>query len=276
MAINWQTTPNGGVQVKSFAVFHGPLDAVAAASVHLSATWNNAGVTFTSWLSNITNIASAADSKLADLQVGGSSKLSINKSGVLRIGNSAPDLATSFQGGLQIANSLAPSTDPAEGLATWADGTSDEWMYRTAAPSEGSTRQNRVHNRAEQVTGSGSDYTLTNATARVDFGTGDVQVDIPTGGTFLIIATVSFVGDAAGAGDELRAKLRNSTDAVDIGPEQRTTMPANNGFTEIILQQLHLNNLGTIQTVQIFAHNQTAARGTVSSTRTHIKFIRLY
>jgi hypothetical protein len=49
----------------------------------LSATWNNAAVTFTGLKFNVTNTASNAASKLFDLQVGGSSIASINRAGTI-------------------------------------------------------------------------------------------------------------------------------------------------------------------------------------------------
>lgn len=49
----------------------------------LSATWNAAGVTFTGLKFNVTDTASAAASLLLDLQVGGSSRASINKNGTI-------------------------------------------------------------------------------------------------------------------------------------------------------------------------------------------------
>lgn len=244
--------------------------------VSSTATWNAGGVAFTSWKLNVTDSASDVASKLLDLQVGGTPKFSFNKAGVLLIGFTAPVKADSFEGGLQLGDSIAPSNDPAAGVALWADGTSDEWMYRSVASGEGSGRSNRVHNRLDQAVGTGTDYTLTGSTARVDFGTTDAQVDIPNGGTYLILATIQFVGDAAGAGDELHAKIRNSTDAVDVGFESTTTMPSNNGFVTMVLERRHVNNLGAAQTLQIFAHNATSARGTITSTKTSIKFIRCY
>lgn len=49
----------------------------------LTQTWNNSGVTFTGYLVNITNTASAAASKLLDLQVGGTSMFAVKKDGEL-------------------------------------------------------------------------------------------------------------------------------------------------------------------------------------------------
>ena len=46
-----------------------------------SVTWNNASVTFTALSTSITDTASAAGSNIADWQVGGSSKFSVNKAG---------------------------------------------------------------------------------------------------------------------------------------------------------------------------------------------------
>ena len=45
-------------------------------------TWNNAGVTFQNFVSNITDSASAAGSTLIDLQVGGSTKFNVRKDGL--------------------------------------------------------------------------------------------------------------------------------------------------------------------------------------------------
>ena len=48
-----------------------------------TATWNAAGVTFTAIKANVTDTASAAASKLIDLQVGGVSKFAVDKTGAI-------------------------------------------------------------------------------------------------------------------------------------------------------------------------------------------------
>jgi len=53
----------------------------SAPVLDLSQTWNNSGVTFTGWKLNVTDTASASASLLMDLQVGGSSKFKVDKSG---------------------------------------------------------------------------------------------------------------------------------------------------------------------------------------------------
>lgn len=49
-------------------------------------TWNNAATVFNGIKLNVTNTASHADSALLDLQIGGSSMLKLNKTGILTVG----------------------------------------------------------------------------------------------------------------------------------------------------------------------------------------------
>jgi hypothetical protein len=73
-------------------------------AVDIGQTWNNSGVTFTGILANVTDTASNAASLLMDLQVGGSSKFSVSKTGSLAIPISqiikfgSTDPASIFQG----------------------------------------------------------------------------------------------------------------------------------------------------------------------------------
>lgn len=53
--------------------------------VNVTQTWNAGGVTFTANKTNVTDTASAAGSLLADWQVGGTSKISITKSGAVQV-----------------------------------------------------------------------------------------------------------------------------------------------------------------------------------------------
>ena len=67
-----------------------------------------------------------------------------------------------------------------------------EWLYRSSASSEGAGQVNRVHNRAAEVVGSGSDYALTGSTAQIDFGGTDAEFNtLPTAGTYLVTAVVT-------------------------------------------------------------------------------------
>lgn len=128
-------------------------------------------------------------------------------------------------------------------------------------------------NRNENVVGSGTAYTLTNATARIDFGTTDAQVALPSAGTYLLIAGINWQADAAGANDELRFKFRNSTDSTDVGTERQITCAANSekGLTTLIEPVV----ITATKTIQIFGHNATSARGTVLSAQTTIQYVQL-
>lgn len=48
-----------------------------------TATWTDVGTTYTHWLANVTDTASASASKLLDLQVGGTSQFNVSKAGAL-------------------------------------------------------------------------------------------------------------------------------------------------------------------------------------------------
>jgi len=177
---------------------------------------------------------------------------------------------TGLMRGIVIGDGVAATANPTTAISMWS--LAGEWQYRTSGASEGAGQTNRVHNRSSTVTGSGTNYTLTNATARIDFGTTDAEIVLPTAGTYLLIATVQFVAGAT-AGDDYRAKFRNSTDATDVGPEQQTTISTAAGKGIIDLQQTV--TITITKTIQLFGFNATAARGTVTSTLTSISYVRL-
>lgn len=77
---------NGSATVKAYSALLGNSAASTAVNAPLingTQTWNAAGVTFTGMLLNITDTASAAASLLWDMQVGGVSKFSVDKTGAL-------------------------------------------------------------------------------------------------------------------------------------------------------------------------------------------------
>jgi len=55
----------------------------SAPLINATQTWNNAGTVFTGILANVTDTASSSSSLLMDLQVGGSSRFSVSKSGTV-------------------------------------------------------------------------------------------------------------------------------------------------------------------------------------------------
>jgi hypothetical protein len=114
----------------------------------LSATWNDAGVTFTGLKFNVTDTASNAASLLLDLQVGGTSKFYIDKSGTIKINENYPTI--DFVYGLRFkasgSSSLPGVSVAADGVnirsdavyrfhsgTNLASGSPDIFLYRDAA-----------------------------------------------------------------------------------------------------------------------------------------------
>ena len=65
--------------------------------LNMAQTWNAGAVTFTGWKLNVTDTASAAASRLLDLQVGGVSKFNVSKAGLLSLaGGSKTAVALNF------------------------------------------------------------------------------------------------------------------------------------------------------------------------------------
>ena len=75
--------------------------------LHVAETWNAAGTTFTAVNVNVTDTASAATSKLLNLQVEGVSKFSVDKSGIIALPQTGGDAAALICGGTAITNAAA-------------------------------------------------------------------------------------------------------------------------------------------------------------------------
>lgn len=86
---NW----NADHAVTNLVLTHGTI-ATDVNTLGATVTWNAAGVTFTGIKLNVTDTASAAGSLLQDWQVGGVSKASIGKDGVLKLGGPVAGAAT--------------------------------------------------------------------------------------------------------------------------------------------------------------------------------------
>lgn len=125
----------------------------------------------------------------------------------------------------------------------------------------------------QKTTGAGTNYSLTGASALVDFGTTDPAVALPGAGTFLILATLQVQADAAGANDDCRFKLRNTTDGADVGFERQVTMPANSALLHVEI--VEIVTVAGAKTIQLWGYNATSARGTVTAAKTEVKTVRL-
>ena len=177
----------------------------------------------------------------------------------------------SLVGGVVFKDGTAASADPTTGSAIWS--VAGALQYRTSGASDGSGVTNHLHNRSAQQAGVGTDYTLTNTLAQVAFGTTNAAVTLPTAGTYLILANVSVI-DGANSGDVYSAKLRNTTDSTDVGVAKKNSGSLAAGRLLLFLAEL-VTTTAANKVVSIFAANETAARGSVESTSTDIRYVRL-
>lgn len=184
-------------------------------------------------------------------------------------GSTAP---TALVRGHVIGDGTAASADPTSAVALWS--ASGALQYRTSGANEGAGQTNHIHNRAAQVIGSGTDYNITASTARVDFGTTDAEVTLPTAGTYLVTAEVCIV-DGAGATDYFLAKFYNSTDAAEVAGSLREVGAAS-ASQKLMIPLAALITVTASKTIQIYIHNGVAARGTVTAAETAIRYVRLY
>ena len=189
------------------------------------------------------------------------------------VGIGTATFPASLTNGITMADGNAPTANPGDPrFSMWCD--DGQFAYRSSVTSEGAGQTNRVHNRTANMVGVGTDYTLTASMAKIDFGTTDNDITLPSAGTYLLIAQVAYIADSAGALDNVQLKLRNSTDSTDVG-----TTRSYAGFATISTL-LQLTETVTVtaasKVIQIHAVNNTSARGVIDSVQTTLHYVRLH
>jgi hypothetical protein len=129
-----------------------------------------------------------------------------------------------------------------------------------------------VVNAGSNVTGSGTNYTLTTSFARIDFGTTDVEISL-TAGTYLLIANVVINGDASGAGDDILVQFFDATGGASFGVNAEQRCSQNSDVFQLTLSTVFAT--ASTKTVQLYAKNATSARGTIVSTQMRLSAVRL-
>lgn len=174
--------------------------------------------------------------------------------------------------GLILVNGASAQADATNGAAIWANG--GNLFYRGGTNSEAVDKTYMLHNRAQEVTGTGTDYNLTTEYVRVDFEGQDPEITLPTAGTYQLNALVEVnMGDTAY--DRVFVKFRNSTDGNDITDSERVTgVIPNDRAGQVILQ--NIITVTASKVIQIYAYNEFAARGYVKASRTTLNYVRLY
>ena len=177
--------------------------------------------------------------------------------------------AASQTAGLQLNNGTAATAAPASGVAVYA--ASDDLLYwRT-----GDSVPGRGHNATAKVVGSGTDYSFGGTTyVRIDFGGTDPEIVLPTAGTYTLTVLVPVVNGAT-AVDAYSFKLYNSTDAADIADSEQTNsaLPASGQGQVVLIANITVT---ASKTIQLYGKNATAARGSVKSTQTLLRYVREY
>lgn len=99
----------------------------------MTRTWNNAAVDFTAIKLNVTNTASGSGALLLDLQVGGSSKFNINKSGTIAApgGGNIGGVGLGFVTG----NYASVASNGGYAFSSGSFGSNDTWWTRVTAAS---------------------------------------------------------------------------------------------------------------------------------------------
>ncbi len=126
------------------------------------------------------------------------------------------------------------------------------------------------------LTGGATDYTMTAAYAKVDFGVTDLEAVIATPGTYLFVVSVLAINDTTGANRPWDFKLFNATTAADV-PNSETTMRV---IESPLSQTFMLSTLVTTtvpnETIQLYAKsNSAAATQTIFFSQSRMIWIRL-
>ena len=195
----------------------------------------------------------------------------ISQQGNILVSNVNTIEPASLVGGTVFKDGIAASADPTTASAMWSVG--GALQYRTSGTNDGSGRTHNLHNRAAQQAGVGTNYSVTNSTAQANFGTTNAAVTLPTVGTYLVQANVSIINGAT-ADDIYNAKLRDTTNAADLTVNKKVSGGPASGRANIFLSQIVVTTVANTA-VQIFAFNETGARGTIESTTTDMSYVRL-
>jgi len=264
IGLNAEANTNNGVAIGSGAVVSsnsGVAIGYGAQSLHASST--AIGVSATTTEANQIRIGTA-NQKIStagaiyaadNIVIGGDKSFAVPAS-----------LAKAFYA----TNGTASASDPTN--ASYLLSVNGGWQYRGSATDGGSGGNRMLHNAGAETNGSGTDYSLTASTAAVDFGGVDPQLTLPTAGTYLIIASAIFNG--ANANDSLVFKLRDFTASADVANASQTVTAHSTGNSQINIQSIY--TVTGSSRIDFYAHNATAARGTVISTLTKLMYVRLY
>lgn len=197
----------GGITLTTVTPTQGTITA-STPFINHTATWNNAGVTFTNILSNVTSTASGAASLLIDLQVGGSSFFNVSKGGTITaVGNAVIGAAGTynFSGRSKISSS-------ADGIMTLSDTAGTAFTRLTLGGTTSSYPSIKRNSAAlnfrladdsadADITAGGATLTtvaLPQASTGIGFNSSDVIISSPANNVARVVSTDSLASETGG------------------------------------------------------------------------------
>jgi hypothetical protein len=121
--------------------------------------------------------------------------------------------------------------------------------------------------------GAGTAYSFTNSYARITYGTTSLQASLPEAGTYDVTAVLEIVNGAT-ANDVYTAKFYDATNAADISNSERKNDNLAASKTGQMMLKNQITTTGAAN-IQIYGVNATAARGTSTSTRSTIAWVKI-
>lgn len=190
----------GGTMTGALTIASGTLTGASAPGISITQTWNDAAVDFTAFKINATNTASSALALLMDVQLGGTTTMSLSRFGSLYVNGTVR--STTWAIGYYTAGQISV---PTTGAYNFGMGSPDLYLWRDAAATlaqrNGTTQQIfRLYNtytdasNYERLTLTGVAGTSVNITAET-LGTGgdNIGIVLTPGGTGDITLGVSAV-----------------------------------------------------------------------------------
>lgn len=134
-----------------------------------------------------------------------------------------------------------------------------------------------VTNQNATDTGGTTDYTVTNTYAKVEFGADDLEITLPTAGTYLVWATVAAVcNTGAGTYRTWNLKFFNFTTTADVPDSDAQFVMAETAAPGGAFLQARVVTVTDTNVIQLYAMSSlTAAGQTIFFTGSRISYVRL-
>lgn len=124
-------------------------------------------------------------------------------------------------------------------------------------------------------TGSATNYTITATYAKVDFGADDMEVTLPTAGTYLVFSTLAAINNTAGF-HSWSLKLFDFTNTLDVPNSEATRHMANGVVNDGLFLQALLVTAIPNTVIQLYAISSSASAGqTIFFSGSRMSFVKL-